>query len=260
MTQRKSAQFELKAESGKVRAVFCTFGVPDKDGDVILRSGLTDGQQVMMAAAHDWSVEGWIGTGTIVTTETEAVFEGEFFSDPGAQAAYTKIKEAADRGVNVEWSWGFGIPEGSAKYDGATYGRPVRVLGLKPLEVHEISPVLVGAGINTRTLAVKQFTEGMPLKEHEEVARAAIASVSARYSALAAENEKEGRALSESRRSRLSAWRDALRTAADEIESLLEETAPKRDDEEEEEEEDEKSLLASIYLRNLKALMEDGEL
>jgi len=219
---RKSLALELKAEgNGQVRAVFATFGVVDLDGDVVLRGAFTDGQKVLMAAAHDWSVPGWIGTGTISTTDTEAVFEGEFFSEADGQSAYTKIKEADARGVKIEWSWGFQIPTGAAKYDDETYGEPVRILGLKPLKVAEVSPVVWGAGIDTRTVGVKNTN--VPLADHYERVLLEVKEFGSRMRDLNELRQKDGRVLSAANRERLETVRDA-------IQALLDETDPSHDD------------------------------
>lgn len=137
----------LKASgTGEVSAVVATFGVVDRDGDVIERTAFQDGQAVPTTWAHDWSKP--IGRGTIRTTPTEAIFDGLFFlTTTAGKEAYETVKAAGDL---QEWSWGFAILD--ATYD-VVHGQNVR--RIRKTEVFEVSPVLVGAGMNTRTLAIK---------------------------------------------------------------------------------------------------------
>jgi phage head maturation protease len=139
-------------EKGLVQAVFCTFDVVDKDGDVVLKSGFTEGQKIKMMWAHDDAR--WIGDGTISTTAKEAIFTGEFWMDTqDGVEAFKKVKRASEKNL-AEWSWAFAVPPGAAKY-GPHNGDNVRYLGVTPLEIYEVSPVANGAGIDTRTTAIK---------------------------------------------------------------------------------------------------------
>ena len=153
-TKTFTSTLEVKDdEPGRVTAVIATFNVIDRDGDVILPGAFVDGQEVPLVAAHDWSMDGWIGKGVIRVTDTEAIFDGQFWLDTtdGAEA-YKKVKNMGDL---QQWSWGFHVPEGAAR-TGVFQGQTVRFLGEDvPLEVNEASPVLVGAGVGTRTLSVK---------------------------------------------------------------------------------------------------------
>jgi len=141
-------------QQGAVEAVFCTFDVVDRDGDVCLKSGFTDGKNVKMHWQHDQAA--WIGDGTITTTSSEAIFTGQFWMDTvDGEQAYKKVKRASEKGL-AEWSWAFNVPQGAAKY-GKLNGENVRFLGVQPLEVYEVSPVAVGAGVDTRTTAIKAY-------------------------------------------------------------------------------------------------------
>ena len=149
-----SGSVELKQDGdrGLVEAVFCTFGVKDRDGDVVLKSGFTEGQKVKMMWAHDDTK--WIGDGEITTTAKEAIFSGEFWMDTfdGAEA-FRKVKRATEKNL-AEWSWAFSVPKGAAKY-GKLGQESVRFLGVEPLDIYEVSPVATGAGIDTRTTTIK---------------------------------------------------------------------------------------------------------
>ncbi len=139
-------------QQGAVEAVFCTFDVVDRDGDVCLKSGFTDGQNVKMHWQHDQAA--WIGDGTISTTASEAIFTGQFWmDDPDGAKAFGKVRHASEKGL-CEWSWAFNVPAGASKY-GKVGDQSVRFLGTAPLEIYEVSPVAVGAGIDTRTTTIK---------------------------------------------------------------------------------------------------------
>jgi HK97 family phage prohead protease len=139
-----------EAAEGAVRATFSRFGVVDRDGDVTKKSAFTDGQDVPMVRSHDWSRP--IGKGTIRVLDDRAVFDGRFFLDTiDGLDAYKTVKNLAEL---QQYSYGFQVLEAE---DGTHEGKAVRVL--KRLEVFEVSPVLVGAGIGTRTERIKALAE-----------------------------------------------------------------------------------------------------
>lgn len=148
---------------GTVRALFARFNVIDHDGDVTLPGFLPDGAPVRISAyGHSsWGGQLPVGKGVIRRTDEGQIFEGRFFLDTQAgRDTYLTVKEMGDL---QEWSYGFDIMPGGAR-DGEFQSQRVRFL--QPLEdgspgavVHEVSPVLVGAGIGTRTLAVKSATK-----------------------------------------------------------------------------------------------------
>lgn len=141
-------------DSGEVTAIFSTFDVVDHDGDVTLPGAFTDGAKVRISAYNHTSWQGAlpVGKGVIHTTETEAVMEGQFFMNTAqGRDTFTVVKELADIG---EWSYGFDVDDA---IPGEFDGQPVRFL--RKLTVHEVSPVLLGAGIGTRTLAAKSLDD-----------------------------------------------------------------------------------------------------
>lgn len=147
----KALRVEIKnAAKGEVEAVFSTFNVIDKDGDVTQPGAFTDGAKVAISAYGHSSWGGMlpVGKGTVHTTDTEAILRGRFFLDTDAgRDTFTVLNELGDE---QEWSYGFDIIEAEpGEYD----GQPVRFL--KRLDVHEVSPVLLGAGVDTRTLSMK---------------------------------------------------------------------------------------------------------
>lgn len=137
---------ELKAgdEAGSLRAVFSTFDIPDRDGDVVRASAFKNGQSVPMVWAHDWSRP--VGKGVIRVEKDRAVFDGQFnLATEAGREAYEAVKFAGDL---QEYSWGFRITD-------TQDNTAIRGFDITGAEVFEVSPVLVGANQYTQTLAVK---------------------------------------------------------------------------------------------------------
>lgn len=139
-----------------VSAVFATLGVEDSHGDIILPGHLGT-QEVAMVWHHDWTRP--IGKGRITEQGDLAVFDGEFFDTADGRDARETVKAM---GSLQEWSFGFWSNPDSVTWreDGE---RAVRLLGPLPdgspgADVAEVSPVLRGAGVGTRTLVAKNGT------------------------------------------------------------------------------------------------------
>lgn len=99
-----------------------------------------------MVWAHKWDQP--IGDGVIQVKADRATFVGQFWMDVlDGEQAYRKVKRAGDL---QDYSYGFQIKDAAP---GVHDGQQVRVL--KSLEVFEVSPVLVGAGIGTGTESLK---------------------------------------------------------------------------------------------------------
>lgn len=135
---------------GLIQAVFSTFDVVDRDGDVTRKSAFRNGAPVRISAYNHASWEGAlpVGKGTIRVTDSEAILDGEFFMNTTAgRDTFEVVKQM---GELQEFSYGFHITDSEP---GEVDGKSVRVI--KGVETAEVSPVLLGAGIGTRTLAVK---------------------------------------------------------------------------------------------------------
>lgn len=142
-----NVQFKA-GESGEFRAVFATFNVIDHDMDVTMPGAFKEGQAVRVAA---WD-HGWgdlpVGRGTIHQNEREAWIDGQFFLDTaGGRETYLTVKAL---GELQEWSYGYEIEDSQL---GQFQGQDVQFL--KRLNVIEVSPVMQGAGIDTRTVDIK---------------------------------------------------------------------------------------------------------
>ncbi|MEV4180192.1 HK97 family phage prohead protease [Streptosporangium canum] len=149
----KGLHVEIKdAAKGEIRAVFSTFNVIDSHKDVTPPGAFDDGAPVRISAYGHASWEGAlpVGKGVIRQTATEAILEGQFFMDTTHGADTFKTVKALSEAGLQEWSYGFDVAEHAF---GEVDGQKVRFLN--KLKVHEVSPVLIGAGVNTRTLAAK---------------------------------------------------------------------------------------------------------
>ena len=143
---------------GQFRATFATLNVLDRDEDVTLPGAFKDGQEVRIARwGHNWA-DLPVGKGVIHADEQSAWVDGEFFLDTTAgRDTYTTVKRLGDL---QEWSYGFEILDSEL---GQHEGKDARVL--KALDVFEVSPVMIGAGLNTRTDAIKAARAGCPACE-----------------------------------------------------------------------------------------------
>lgn len=239
------------ADQGLVQAEFATLGVVDLDGDVTL-PGAFGSQKVKLAAwGHDWGSLP-VGKGGISEQETKAVFDGQFFLDTTSGAEH--FKTVRNLGDLQEWSYGFEVREavrkGSPGFDdllaagGFTDGDGVRRF-LTKLPVFEVSPVMRGAGVNTRTTAIKEANGGgddeteedgeetqtgaapwraLALTRHADFVMEEARAYVERCQSVADELDEEGRLLSGSKRDRLHQLGKELESVRDGITALLKRT------------------------------------
>lgn len=138
---------------GEVEAVFSTFDVVDLDDDIVLPGAIRHGQRV---AISTWNHGSWnpgqppIGIGTIHTTPTEAILRGRFLlNTAGGRDTFEAVAAMAKAGLG-EWSYSLNdVVSTQRTYD----GKRVRVIS--SVHVLEVSPVMRGASVNTRTLSAK---------------------------------------------------------------------------------------------------------
>lgn len=145
---------KAEGDSGEVRAVFSTFNVIDHDGDVTLPDAFEDGAPVRISAYNhaSWGSALPVGRGVIKVESDRAVLEGRFFMNTQhGRDTFETVKEMDDLG---EWSYGYDV---LASHPGEFEGQQVQFL--EKLKVHEVSPVLLGAGIGTETLSVKSLDD-----------------------------------------------------------------------------------------------------
>jgi phage head maturation protease len=175
--ERKSLSLALDPEQeGVFRARIATFNVVDKDDEVTLPGAFPIGKRVLISAYSHGSWDSGlsavpIGDGTTSSDMTGAYVEGKFWLDTFAgRETYKAVKNAADL---QEWSYGFKTTASSVdSTDLAAYPGARRIL--KTVDIFEISPVLVGAGVDTATMSIKSargmFMGSMPQKVSEAIA------------------------------------------------------------------------------------------
>lgn len=178
MDTKRFDHVELKAgDKGEFSAVIATFDVIDKDGDVTLPGAFTDSAEVVISAYghQSWAGALPVGKGRLRTTAKEAIVDGQFFMDTTAgRDTFLAVKQLGSLG---QWSYGFDVVDSEP---GDKDGQRVRFL--KRMAVHEASPVLIGAGVNTRTLATKaaKETQAMNVVEYKAAIRPHSTPVTAR--------------------------------------------------------------------------------
>jgi hypothetical protein len=143
-------------EQGTFRAVFATLNVVDHDGDMTIPGAFGKQDVIISQYNHGSWGNGMnalpIGVGKIFEEGEDAVVEGEFnMENEAAKATYQTIRYLHEKDRTQEWS--YALPEIDYEMRDVD-GREVRVL--KKIRVPEVSPVLMGAGIGTRLLDIKQ--------------------------------------------------------------------------------------------------------
>ncbi len=223
---------EVKGDKGEILAVIATLNVIDHDGDVTLPGAFGE-QEAAIQPAHGWMAPA-LGKAAISETSTEALANMKFNLEmPSGKEWYQALKFDFETGAAPlqEYSYGYDPIEADP---GVFDGQDVRFL--KKLKVFEVSPLLLGAGINTRTLAVKSGI--VPVADlntltdefdNLETLLAGISGFYGRAKALAAMRAKEGRSLSGANRERLGRLFGAVNTIRDEIQKFLEDTDPAQD-------------------------------
>lgn len=219
------------ADLGEVEAVFATLKTIDADGDVILPGAIADGTQVVISAfMHEsWKGKLPVGRGTIHEDGDELVVKARFFMDTthGADTfATVKGLAGTDSGDDNLGEWSFSLQDvvsTKSKWDGKT-ANVISQIG----RVKEVSPVLEGAGVNTRTLIAKSLDDAtQDLDDEITATNVALNQWSPSYgntititaSGTAAPDQKSGRTFSEHLESVLADVK-ALTTRAEEVMAL----------------------------------------
>lgn len=143
------------AAEGRVKAVFATLDVVDKDGDVTVKGAFDEGAKVAISAYNHKSWEGAmpVGKGVIREEGNSVVLDGQFFlNTTHGRDAFETIKALSEDGPGTEWSYGFDVLDSETPtHKMADDHRRT----LKKMKVHEVSPVMVGAGVGTRVVEAK---------------------------------------------------------------------------------------------------------
>jgi hypothetical protein len=219
--------FELK-DDGEVVVAFSRIGEIDHDKDVTYKGAIPSKTVPMSDYGHtSWPQRGArlpVGKGLIGEDGDLGIFRGGFFlkTTPGRDA-YETVKAMGDE---QEWSYGFDVID----FEPKPKAHPGAKRGLKSLDIHEISPVLLGAGIGTGTLAIKGLDEDLlvgSFTEQSDRVLAALKELQTREEDIIVLRLKEGRAISSARRAKLAEQRDLLSDLLAGVTSLLSVTEPK---------------------------------
>lgn len=166
-----------------------------------------------------------VGATEIGEEDGEARAKGSFFLDTThGLDTYRTVKALGDL---QEWSYGYRILAHEREKSSST--KTGILLRLKKLDVREISPTLVGAGIDTRTMAIKSGDDegplaGLPYAEDLERVLLDVDAIVVRSKSLRELRLKDGRELSEANRARLLRLRESIATLEEtkaELEELL---------------------------------------
>ena len=206
------SSIEFKDEhgvEGEFEAVFSTFDVVDKDGDIVKASAITAGQEVPIFWSHDMFGMP-IGIGTISKQADKAIINGHFIDSTAGQDARKTIKATQKF---QELSWGFKVLK--THLDNVN-GEPVRVID--ETDTHEVSFVLRAAGEGTGIRDVKSSTR---FTDQIKATQAVVEDLVKRTESLVELRAQEGRKISDEIADELSGFATVLLEAAGGIEDAL---------------------------------------
>jgi hypothetical protein len=149
-------------DKGEVGANFATLGVVDKDGDIIRKGALPKGAKAAMSRwGHDAIFgERPVGKGPLAEEGNQLKFAGKMFLNTWeGRETFETLKEM---GPDQEWSFGFRVAGWENPSDEERKQVAVRIITkMEPVAstMFEVSPVLAGAGVGTRTTAVKSVSQ-----------------------------------------------------------------------------------------------------
>jgi len=175
--ERKRFSLEIKvdkededSDKGLVTAMFAQMGVVDRGGDIIEKGAF--GEQDVVVSAFNHASYGFmsgdlpVGKGRIFEKGDEAIAELQFFlNTEGGKEHFETIKAM---GGLQEYSFGFQVTKTGELSDEMRKAGVDRVI--KSVDVFEVSPVFLGEGINTRTLALKS-KKHEPSEEEQKAAQ-----------------------------------------------------------------------------------------
>jgi hypothetical protein len=235
------------SEEGEVKVAFAEIGKVDHDGDYTFPGAIPTKDLPISAYQHtSWPQRGGllpVGRATIQEEGDLAVAKGRFFLDTTlGRDTYHVVKHMKDL---QEWSYGFEVLKTAPPPTNVKAKR-----GLKSLDVHELSPVLKGAGLHTATLAIKSVddededifaateflmslkdgTPAMPFVEMSTRLLQAVSVFNSRVDAIRDLRLKEGRKISTARLALLNEHALALGKAHETLMQMIAETEPHKDE------------------------------
>ncbi|MFN0177177.1 MAG: HK97 family phage prohead protease [Gemmatimonadales bacterium] len=142
------------ADRGEVEAIVATLGVVDREGDIIRPGAIASGSKVKLSSYGHDAIYGAapVGKGAVFVEGQRAIFRGRIFlATERGRETFTVLKEL---GAESEWSIGFRVVGSEVPDEAQRRKGAARIL--TKLDLLEVSPVLIGAGIGTGTTTVKQ--------------------------------------------------------------------------------------------------------
>lgn len=148
---KTGVQLKEMDEAGTGVARIATLDVIDHDGDIVVKGAFGE-QNVLVLPSHQWGNIP-LGRARVFEKGREVLAEFQLNLDTAQGTEWHKaLLFDFKRGDPLQqWSYGFIVEKASFREEEGV-GR-VRIL--EQIEVHEVSPVVLGAGIGTGTLAVK---------------------------------------------------------------------------------------------------------
>jgi hypothetical protein len=214
--ERKGFQsFEWKADQeGSFVAVIATLNVVDKDGDRALPGAAPDGKAILISSYmhSSWGDRLPIGTGTVKEEGGELKVYGQInLKTDAGREHYETIKFT---GGLQEWSYGYKVIDSEEVTED---GEKIR--NLKKFDIFEASPVLLGAGVDTRTLSIKSAKT--TYFDQVEAVLAAVSGLVERTKSLADLRRDDGRDISGANRKKLMAIYTRLNQSAQSVKEFL---------------------------------------
>ncbi len=210
---RKPITLKQVDDEGKGLAVIATLNVLDKDNDITESGAFGTGQEAKILPAHDWM---HVPLGKAFIREEGDLVLADFQMNLDIAAArdwHSALKFDLAQGTPLqECSYGFTITDATNE----TRNTDTRVRILKGLTVHEISPVVLGAGEGTGTVAIKSGQPDNTLAGELASTIEAVRSAVERCETVKALRLKDGRDLSPNRYNDL----ESLKASMDELIAL----------------------------------------
>jgi hypothetical protein len=216
------------ADQGIVTAVFSTFGVVDKDNDIVEPGAIKDGTPIRVSAYGHASWNSYFanaelptGKGIVHADDGKAWADMQFFLDTDhGKNTFLTVK---NMGNLQEWS--YSLQNVRAEYEDMEGVGQVR--RIKSMDIHEVSPVLMGASIGTCTTMVKS---GLKFQEHIDSVLAEVVKLTERTEQVMALRAQKGKQIAEVSADQLEELAEQLKALQSLLKSDPEEGIPLADE------------------------------
>ncbi len=191
MERKSITHLKALTDEGVGLARIATLNVIDSDGD-ITRPGAFGEQNVKVLPTHNWGAVP-LGKARVFEKGDEVLAEFRINLDTaGGKDWHSALKfDLADGKGLIEWSYGFSLEDSETE---TRDGESVRII--KKVTVHEVSPVMLGAGVNTGTVAIKGGGKsGLSLLDQIKAALADVDAVTDRLAEVVKLRAEDGRSL-----------------------------------------------------------------